>query len=136
MASGLWRSGWFAGPATTRSTNTRTQPGRLAGCTDFMTEQNDPITPKLRVWWIPQVPGEGFIQRVATPREGALLLRALALYDAFQHEHNIKPDYCNAGGFEQFNEEEQEWEDWESETFDSIDDLSEAILSDLNEDSK
>lgn len=32
--------------------------------------------------------------------EAKLLLNALALYDLFQYENNIKPDYCNAGGLQ------------------------------------
>ncbi len=71
-----------------------------------------PKTGALRVWHIPQVPGKPFRVDVATPREGALLLRALADYDLFQFKSRIRPDYCNAQGLEVF--EDGEWCEWES----------------------
>lgn len=52
----------------------------------------------LRVWWIPQVPMKSFYINVKTLEEDNLLLNALADYDRFQYENNVKPDYCNAGG--------------------------------------
>lgn len=65
---------------------------------------------KLRVWHIPQLPMEPFYVEVSTPEEGALVLRALANYDLFQFEKNVKPDYCNAQGLEVF--EDGEWVEW------------------------
>lgn len=65
----------------------------------------------LKVWWVPQIPGEAFEVPVATVEQGAVLLNVLAEYDAFQLINNIKPDYCNAGGLMQFDG--SEWEDWE-----------------------
>lgn len=53
---------------------------------------------KLRVWWIPQIPGTSFTVAVDSVAEGEKLLKILADYDTFQFEHNVKPDYCNAGG--------------------------------------
>lgn len=86
----------------------------------------------LRVWWIPQIPGEPFYAPVSSPAEGKRLLDVLALYDQFQLEHNIKPDYSNAGGLECFNQDglgtafPQEWAEWyDDETGESIDDVSE-----------
>lgn len=67
----------------------------------------------LRVWWIPQVPMKPFHVDVADIAQARLLLRVLADYDAFQFENNIKPDYCNMGGLEVF--EEGEWVEWYSE---------------------
>lgn len=64
----------------------------------------------LRVWWIPQVPGTAFRVAVPSAEEGARLLRALAAYDLFQLEHQIKPDFSNAGGLEEFDG--GEWCDW------------------------
>lgn len=66
----------------------------------------------LKVWWIPQVPGTPFERRVANLEEAAVLLDALAAYDAFQLVHNIKGDYANMGGLVRY--EEGEWIDWES----------------------
>ena len=65
---------------------------------------------QLRIWWIPQVPMKAFRADVADFEQGHLLLQTLANYDLFQFENNIKPDYCNAGGLEVF--ENGEWTDW------------------------
>ena len=73
----------------------------------------------LKVWWIPQIPGQPFMVPVENIREAALLLRALADYDIFQFEKRIKPDYCNAGGLVVF--EDGEWVDWYNEDGDDID---------------
>lgn len=77
----------------------------------------------LRVWWIPQIPMKPFTVPVRSLREAKLLLSALANYDAFQFENNIKPDYCNTGGLSVF--EEGEWLDWYSEDGLGIDDVDE-----------
>lgn len=65
---------------------------------------------KMRVWHIPQIPGTPFTVEVSSVKEGVLLMNALAQYDIFQFENNIKPDYCNANGLEVF--EDGEWTDW------------------------
>ena len=36
----------------------------------------------------------------------------LAAYDCFQYNHKVKPDYCNIGGLQQYDEDTGEWEDW------------------------
>jgi hypothetical protein len=57
-------------------------------------------------------------------REAKLILDALAHYDSFQFENNIKPDYSNAAGLEVF--ENGEWTDWyDEESGDGVDDLDE-----------
>jgi len=61
----------------------------------------------LRVWWIPQVPMKSFYFEIRRIEEGVILCRALARYDEFQFKNNIKPDFCNAGGIEIF--ENGEW---------------------------
>lgn len=74
----------------------------------------------LRVWWIPQIPGETFEVAVASVEEGALLLDTLARYDRFQFKNKVKPDYSNAGGLQVYDE--GEWIDWEDpEEFIDID---------------
>lgn len=65
---------------------------------------------KLRVWWIPQIPGKPFIVPVESVAEGVNIMNILADYDWFQLNNNIKPDYCNAGGLSMF--EDGEWIDW------------------------
>ena len=79
------------------------------------------MTNNLRVWWIPQVPGKPFHVPVESVEEGVKMMRVLADYDAFQFEHNIKPDYCNAGGLMMFDPEDDtdgpngSWTDWYDE---------------------
>ena len=65
---------------------------------------------RLKVWWIPQLPGKAFEVKVRSLREAKLLLDTLADYDAFQLKNNIKPDYTNMGGLYVF--EDGEWVDW------------------------
>lgn len=77
--------------------------------------------PKLRVWWIPQVPMKAFRVSVASIDEAKLLLSTLAKYDQFQLDNNIKPDYANAGGLEVL--EGCEWNEWHNDDGDSIDDI-------------
>ncbi len=75
----------------------------------------------LRVWWVPQVPMQAFLVDVPDTESAILLLNTLGRYDAFQFENNIKPDYCNAGGLEVF--EDGEWVEWENEDGECIDDV-------------
>lgn len=79
---------------------------------------------KLRVWWIPQVPMTSFRVNVENLREAKLLLDTLAQYDLFQLKHNVKPDYCNAGGLEVWDVDSQEWLEWEDVEGYNIDDLT------------
>lgn len=65
----------------------------------------------LKVWWIPQVPMKAFEIPVSSVREAAKIMNVLADYDLFQFENNVKPDYCNTGGLQIF--EDGEWVDWE-----------------------
>ena len=86
---------------------------------------------KLRVWWIPQVGiNETFYVPVNTPEEGKKLLDTLAAYDAFQLQNNVKPDYCNVGGLQMFDEEDEDWYDWNVETdnyfYDDLDEYCES----------
>src|SRR6056297_2172666 len=71
---------------------------------------NQPKSGDLQVWWVPQVPMTPFTVKVETPQEAKKILSVLAAYDLFQLDQNIKPDFCNAGGLNVF--ENGEWEDW------------------------
>lgn len=93
---------------------------------------------KLRVWHIPQVPMKAFTVEVQSVEEGVRLMNALADYDIFQYENNIKPDYCNANGLQIWDEimtdEEMadmelkdRWVDWYSEYFDDPRDYLESL---------
>lgn len=70
---------------------------------------------KLRVWHIPQVPMKAFHVDVGTPEEAIKVLDILADYDLFQFENRVKPDYCNAQGLEEWDEQEGGWCEWYSE---------------------
>lgn len=76
---------------------------------------------RLRVWWIPQVPGKPFHVGVRNLREARLVIHTLANYDTFQFNERIKPDFCNAGGLQGFDPEddtdspEGSWTDWYDE---------------------
>ena len=54
----------------------------------------------------------------------------LSAYDGFQYENRIKPDYCNTGGLQVFDEDKQEWIDWSIDLgdsyYDSVDDYCES----------
>ncbi len=80
--------------------------------TDVGHTATDPA-PKLKVWWVPQIPMEAFEVEVPSIEEGARLLDTLAKYDLFQFENNVKPDYSNMGGIVML--EGGEWVDWYDE---------------------
>lgn len=89
---------------------------------------------KLRVWWIPQIGIEKtFYVPVKSPEEAKRIMDILGAYDIFQYKNNIKPDFSNACGVEQFNEYSQDWEDWYLETeddyFDDVDEYCEQCDS-------
>lgn len=74
----------------------------------------------LKVWWIPQVPMTAFEVEVSSITEGVKILNTLADYDLFQLKHNVKPDYCNAGGLVMWDENSDGegipgWVDWYDE---------------------
>ena len=86
----------------------------------------EPTIGALRVWHVPQVPGPAFHIYVDTLREAQRVLQVLANYDLFQLEHNIKPDYCNANGLEEYvandGYDKPGWVEWyDDETGDDID---------------
>ena len=71
---------------------------------------------KFRIWWLPQV-GVGiksFYKEVSSFDEGQLICDILADYDLYQLNNSIKPDYCNAGGIQYFDENDQDWYDIEN----------------------
>lgn len=81
----------------------------------------EPKEGDLAVWWIPQVPMKSFDVPVKDIEQAMFLLDTLAQYDLFQLENNVKPDYCNAGGLNVF--ENGEWLEWENEDGEQIDNL-------------
>lgn len=87
-------------------------------------EVNKPKTTKigqLRVWHKPQVPmQQSFFVYVDNIKEAKQILEVLAIYDLFQYEYKIKPDYSNAQGLQVY--EDKEWVDWQDEDGNDIDD--------------
>lgn len=73
-----------------------------------------------RVWHIPQVPMKPFIVECSTLEQAGKVFEALADYDLFQFENNIKPDYSNASGIEELVDGE-----WQEISFNEYDYLSE-----------
>ena len=93
---------------------------------------------KMRVWWNPQLGEieESFYIPVETIEEAKKIMDVLAYYDCYQMNKGIKDDYCNCGGLEVWNEEEQDWNDWyyedEDNYFDDVDDYVD-VMSDQKE---
>ncbi|MCK5161656.1 MAG: hypothetical protein KAQ99_08800 [Candidatus Aureabacteria bacterium] len=87
------------------------------------TEVNKPKEIKegqLRVWHIPQMPMHAFYVYVSSIKEAKLIINTLAIYDLFQLEYKIKPDYSNVSGLE--IKERVEWNEWHDEDDNDIDD--------------
>lgn len=81
----------------------------------------------LRVWWKPQVPCASFYVSVKDIWTAHKILEVLADYDLWQLDHNIKPDFSNAGGLEIYDG--KEWEEWEEpETGQQIDEYMNDVL--------
>jgi len=70
---------------------------------------------KLRVWWIPRIPMKAFYVNVKSIEEAFLITETLAAYDKFQFDNNVKGDYCNVGGLQYWDDDENKWLDWHDE---------------------
>lgn len=68
-----------------------------------------PKTSQYKVWHIPQIPGKAFQVELEDLEEAKRLVTVLALYDLFQYDNNIKPDYSNASGIMEWLEDEGEY---------------------------
>mgnify|MGYP003653728515 CR=1 FL=1 len=68
---------------------------------------------KFKVWHIPQVPMSPFERGAETYVEAVLIQSLLADYDAFEFEHRVKGDYCNASGIVATNADNPTEDDWE-----------------------
>jgi hypothetical protein len=86
---------------------------------------------ELRVWWIPQVPMSPFLYPVPTLQAAQMLCDALALYDRFQCDNNVKPDYSNAGGASWRHPELTggEWLDFDPEVPDEYEEVEDGIAT-------
>lgn len=87
------------------------------------------MSQKLRVWHIPQVSMKAFHVEADSLQEAVKIKNALADYDLFQYENNVKGDYANASGIEMWDESltdqdlidmelDDRWVDWYIETED------------------
>lgn len=71
---------------------------------------------KMRVWHIPQVPGKPFKVEIEEDdiekciEKAKMVLDVLAIYDQFEFQNKIKPDFSNAQGVEIF--EDGKWVDF------------------------
>ena len=70
---------------------------------------------KLRVCWIPLELVDSFKVEADTTKEGVKLMDILADYDNLQYDNNIKSDYSNVGGIEQYSKDSGEGESWDVE---------------------
>lgn len=59
-----------------------------------------------RAWWVPQVPCKSFQVDRVDLRSAVAVADMLARYDQFQFENKIKPDYSNAGGIMEWDDDE------------------------------
>ena len=92
---------------------------------------------KMRVWWIPQVgAGATFYIPVETVEEAKKVMDMLAAYDCFQYNHRIKPDFCNVGGLQVWDETENGWVDWTYEDDESYYDDVDEYCEEKSEKSK
>ena len=78
---------------------------------------------QLRVWHITQVPMHPFWVYVSSIKEAKLVLKTLAIYDLFQLEYKIRPDYSNTQGLEVYDG--KEWSEWYDVRGDDIDSTEE-----------
>jgi len=82
---------------------------------------------KFKVWHIPQVPMKAFEFETESLVVAKAVMDQLALYDLFQFENNVKPDYSNAAGISEWNEDEQEW--WDVDDFELEERLTEEVAA-------
>ena len=66
-----------------------------------------PKTSAVKVWHVPQIPMPAFVVELEDLDEAKRLVNVLADYDLFQYDHNVKPDYSNASGVVEWNEDAQ-----------------------------
>lgn len=78
-----------------------------------MADETDTEIGTLKVWYIPQVPMVPFEVVVYGGFAAAVeVLDAICQFSVFEYQHNVKPDYSDAGGICFFNGDD--WCDVES----------------------
>jgi hypothetical protein len=72
----------------------------------------------MQVWHVAQMPCPAFFVTVDTLIAARFVLNLLAIYDEFQFENNIKPDYSSAGGLRIWDDtltpddDGEQWTEW------------------------
>ena len=95
-----------------------------------MCEGSQEDAPKMRVSWIPQVFANipAFHIPVKSPEEAVKVMTILSAYDQLQFETRSKPDFCNCGSLEVYDEELHEWIRWKNDDDDGYyDDVDEYV---------
>jgi hypothetical protein len=64
---------------------------------------------KYRAWYIPQVPGKAFEVETDSLAEAVRIENMLVDFSIFEYDNRIKPDYADAGGVDEWDEEDGEW---------------------------
>lgn len=71
---------------------------------------------KFRMWYIPQVPmDDPFIREYDTAADAEAALDLISVYSYYEYLNRVKPDYADAGGVEQWDEDADEWWAYEPE---------------------
>lgn len=88
---------------------------------------------KLRVHWVPQIPGPVFYVPVDDLEQAAKVLDILSAYDLFQFDNNIRGDFSNTGCLQVFDPNDTEdsldgsWVEWYDE--ETGDDFNDWVMS-------
>lgn len=76
---------------------------------------------KLRIAYIPQVPGQSFYKEVASVKQALLIGKTLVDFSLFEYEQRVKPDYTDFIDLEQFND--GEWDTWYNDEWEDFSEL-------------
>lgn len=70
---------------------------------------------KYRVWYVPQVPMKAFVFDTDDLDVATIVLDVVQSFSLFEYDNRVKPDYCDAGGIAEWDEENQDWFDLDVE---------------------
>lgn len=76
---------------------------------------------KLRIAYIPQVPGQPFYKEVASIKQALLIGKTLVDFSLFEYEQRVKPDYTDFIDLEELND--GEWEAWYNDEWQDFSEL-------------
>ena len=75
-------------------------------------------TGALRIWYVPDFPGEPFYATVGSPQEANTVLQTLEDYDEFLYRTHDGGDGVYSDGLEVFDGEE--WAEWRNEAGETL----------------